>query len=378
MTNLHDLGLAYRKAKVDLYYSSHASLAAIANYESELHANLTALLAKMHSDDESWVTTPEFVGSWTLATKSVDMSCWDRYREKRGNGLIFSSPVEEWETICSLLEKAEEPQKPKAEFRVMAQCSLDFHVLSALWMLKVGHLFDAQLTDCAYGNRLRRTTDGKKINELSLGSFQPYLKPFRDWRDNGIATMRGALDAGKEIVALTADVSSFYHELNPSFMLNPVFVTDVLRLEMDANQAKLHRMFIRALLAWAAVTPLKKGLPVGLPASAVVANVALAELDRIIEQQCAPLYYGRYVDDILLVIEDVAGFRSISELWEWLFARSNGKLGWVVPAECNQIGFAPDYLSDSKIHFANSKNKVFVLAGGGGQDTGGCNCSPNP
>ncbi|ONP10645.1 Reverse transcriptase, partial [Burkholderia cenocepacia] len=186
------------------------------------------------------------------------------------------------------------------------------------------------------------------------------MKPFRDWRDNGIATMRGALDAGKEIVALTADVSSFYHELNPSFMLNPVFVTDVLRLEMDANQAKLHRMFIRALLAWAAVTPLKKGLPVGLPASAVVANVALAELDRIIEQQCAPLYYGRYVDDILLVIEDVAGFRSISELWEWLFARSNGKLGWVVPAECNQIGFAPDYLSDSKIHFANSKNKVFV------------------
>lgn len=363
VTNLHDLGLAYRKAKVDLYYSSHASLAAIANYESELHANLTALLAKIHSDDESWVTTPEFVGSWTLATKSVDMFCWDRYREKHGNGLIFSSPVEEWETICSLLEKAEEPQKPKAEFRVMAQCSLDFHVLSALWMLKVGHLFDAQLTGCAYGNRLRRTTDGKKINELSLGSFQPYLKPFRDWRDNGIATMRGALDAGKEIVALTADVSSFYHELNPGFMLNPVFVTDVLRLEMDANQAKLHRMFIRALLAWAAVTPLKKGLPVGLPASAVVANVALAELDRIIEQQCAPLYYGRYVDDILLVIEDVAGFRSTSELWEWLFARSNGKLGWVVPAERNQIGFAPDYLSDSKIHFANSKNKVFVLAG---------------
>lgn len=363
MINLQDLGLAYRKAKVDLYYSSHASLAAIADYESNLHANLTVLLAKIHGDDESWVTTPEFIGGWTLATKSVDMDCWNRYREKYGNGLIFSSPVDEWETVCSLLAKAEEPKKPKAEFRVMAQCSVDFHVLSTLWMLEVGHLFDARLTGCAYGNRLRRTTDGKGINKLSLGSFQPYLKPFRDWRDKGIATMRGALDAGKKIVALTADVSSFYHELNPGFMLNPVFVTDVLGLEMDANQAKLHRMFIQALLAWAAVTPLKKGLPVGLPASAVVANVALAELDRIIEQQCAPLYYGRYVDDILLVMEDVTGFRSTSELWEWLFARSNGKLGWVTPTERSQIGFAPGYLSDSKIHFANSKNKVFVLAG---------------
>ena len=146
-------------------------------------------------------------------------------------------------------------------------------------------------------------------------------------------------------------------------MLNPVFVTGVLGLEMDAHQAKLHRMFIQALLAWAAATPLKKGLPVGLPASAVVANVALAELDRIVEQQCAPLYYGRYVDDILLVMENAAGFHSTSELWEWLFARSRGKLGWVAQTEHKQIGFEPDYLSDSRIHFANAKNKVFVLAG---------------
>lgn len=363
MTSLHDLGLAYRKAKVDLYYSSHASIAAIADFEDKLHANLIALLAKIHGDDESWVTKPEFIGSWTLATKSVDMSCWDRYREQHGNGMIFSSPADEWANACHLLAEGDEPQRPKAEFRVMAQCSVDFHVLSALWMLEVGHLFDAELSGCAFGNRLRRTQDGRGINRLSLGSFQPYLKPFRDWRDKGIATMRSALDAGKKIVALTADVSSFYHELNPGFMLNPVFVTGVLGLELDAHQAKLHRMFIQALLAWAAATPLKKGLPVGLPASAVVANVALAELDRIVEQQCAPLYYGRYVDDILLVMENAAGFRSTSELWEWLFARSRGKLGWVAQSGHKQIGFEPDYLSDSRIHFANAKNKVFLLAG---------------
>lgn len=363
MTSLQELGLAYRKAKVDLYYSSHASLEAIAGYEESLHANLSALLAKIQGDDESWVTKPEFIGSWTLAAKSVDMSCWELYREQHGNGLIFSSPADEWAHACGLLAEGERPQKPKAEFRVMAQCSLDFHVLSALWMLEVGHLFDAQLTGHAYGNRLRRTQDGKGINKLSLGSFQPYLKPFRDWRDMGIETMRTALDAGKKIVALTADVSSFYHELNPSFMLNPAFVTDVLGLELSAYQAKLHRLFIQALQAWAAATPLKKGLPVGLPASAVVANVALAELDRIVKQQCVPLYYGRYVDDILLVMENGGGFRSTAELWEWLFARSSGKLGWVKGEEGKQIGFQPDYLSDSQIRFANAKNKVFILAG---------------
>ncbi|WP_196480637.1 reverse transcriptase domain-containing protein [Burkholderia multivorans] len=355
--------MAYRKAKVDLYYSSNPSLAAIADYEGNLHANLTALLAKIHGDDESWVTKPDFIGTWTLATKHVDMSCWDQYREQHGNGLIFSSPADKWEHACGVLAKSEKAGKPEAEFRVMAQCSMDFHVLSTLWMLEVGHLFDAQLTGCAYGNRLRRTHDGRGISKLSLGSFQPYLKPFRDWRDKGIATMRGALDVGKKIVALTADISSFYHELNPVFMLNPVFVTGVLGLEMTADQVKLHRMFIQALLAWAAATPLKKGLPVGLPASAVVANVALAELDRIVEQECAPLYYGRYVDDILLVMENTSGFRSATELWEWLFSRSSGKLRWAAQTEHKQIEFKPDYLNDSQIHFSNAKNKVFVLAG---------------
>ena len=367
MTSLHDLGLAYRKAKVDLYYSSHASLTAIADYEAQLHANLADLHAKIHGDDESWVTKPEFIGGWTLATKTVEMNCWNEYREKHGNGLIFSSPAEEWTNACALLAADEPPQKPGAEFRVMAQCSVDFHVLSALWMVEVGHLFDTKLTRCAYGNRLRRTQDGKGINRLSLGSFQPYLKPFREWRDRGIATMRGALEAGKKIVALTADVSSFYHELNPGFMLDPAFVSDLLGLELTAPQTKLHRMFIHALVAWAATTPLKKGLPVGLPASAVVANLALVELDRIIERQCTPLYYGRYVDDILLVIDNAAGFHSTFELWEWLFERSGGKLGWIDQTGRKKIGFAPAYLSDSQIQFANAKNKVFVLAGDSGK-----------
>lgn len=185
MTTLQDLGLAYRKAKVDLYYSTHASLDAIADYEENLHANLSILLVKLQSDDESWVKQPQFIGGWTLATKSVDMSCWEKYRELHGNGLIFSSPEDEWAHACALLAEGKEPQKPKAEFRVMAQCSLDFHVLSTLWMLEVGHQFDAKLAGCAYGNRLRRTKEDK-LNPLSLGTFQPYLKPFRDWRYKGI------------------------------------------------------------------------------------------------------------------------------------------------------------------------------------------------
>ena len=69
MISLENLGLAYRKAKVDLYYSSHASLDVIADYEENLHANLSALLARINGDDESWVTSPDFIGNWECGHK---------------------------------------------------------------------------------------------------------------------------------------------------------------------------------------------------------------------------------------------------------------------------------------------------------------------
>ena len=357
--------MAYRKAKVDLYYSSNARLTDIAYYEENLHAKLTALLEKINGDDETWVTNEKLLGTWTLAAKSIDMGLWEKHKKKLGNGLTFSSPSDEWKHICAALKEGDK-DKPRAEFRVMANCSIDFHVLSTLWILKVGHLFDAKLTDCAYGNRLRRNANTEEgINKLSLGSFKPYLKPFRDWRDKGIESMRTALDADKKIVALTADITSFYHELNPGFMLDTAFTEDVLDIDgMPTGGNKIHRLFIKALESWAAATPLKRGLPVGLPASAIVANVALIELDRCIEQQVVPIYYGRYVDDILLVMKNGAGFGTARELWEWLFARSKGKLVWA-PKEKNVVAFQPEYLikGKSQIHFANSKNKVFMLEG---------------
>lgn len=359
--SVEDLSLAYRKAKVDLYYSSHSSLLDIADYESHLVSRLQSLLDQLNGADEEWVKNDIFLGHWFVTPKSIVLT--DVYQQ--GNGPVFASPIAKWQHICEHAALIDSTNKPKAEFRLMAQCSLDFHVLSALWMIKVGHQYDKLLSGCAYGNRLRRGQDGN-VNPLSFGSFKPYLKPFRDWRDGGIKAMRSSLEQGQSVVALTADVTSFYHELNPSFMLDDGF-NQLLDIKLSNEEQKLHRLFITALQTWAKKTPLGKGLPVGLPASAVVANMALIELDRLIEQQILPLYYGRYVDDILLVMKNGANFRSTEELWTWLFKRSNGKLDWIAGNEPKKIRYRPNYLNDSQICFANDKNKVFLLEGETGQ-----------
>ncbi len=351
--SLTDLGLAYRKAKVDLYYSTNPSLFAIADYEEELTANLTRLQSKLNGKSTAWIKTDKFLGDWTVAPKGIKPA--EESTKSSDAGLIFAAPEDEWANLAA-------GDEPIAEFRLMANCSIDFHVLSALWMLQVGDRFDKPLSANVYGSRLRRNRR-QEINTLAMGSFKPYLRPFREWRDGGINAMRSALADGKKVLALTADVSSFYHELKPGFMLDEAFLK-LAGVELNDWQEKLHSLFITALQAWAQNTPLKQGLPVGLPASAVVANAALLRLDGFIEQQVIPLYYGRYVDDILLVMENTSDIRTAEQFWEWVFNRDGGDK--LLQEKDGSILFTPDYLDGDRIAFENAKNKLFILAGSPG------------
>ena len=347
--SLIDLGLAYRKAKVDAYYSSILVRSEFADYEKDLVSNLRKFKRRLALGSR---TIP--LGGWTLVPKEIES------REDL-RGVVHSSPEDRWAAMVHSSGR----NKPKAEFRLMAQPSVDFHLLSALWILKVGHQYDAKLRTCAYGNRLRRKQDGS-VNPLSLGSFMPYLRPFRDWRDNGIKGLQDALAADKKVAALTADVSGFFHELNPDFLLQDSFL-DAIQLKTSDDERWLTKVFVEALVRWARSTPLKKGLPVGLPASGLVANMALVELDRAIERKVVPLYYGRYVDDIILAMEDVSNFTSQEDVWEWVFKRVDGLLRWSDEDTKNAVTFVPSYLSTSRIEFSNKKNKVFLIGGDSGK-----------
>lgn len=360
--SLVDLGMAYRKAKVDLYYTGDNSILNVLKYEEQLIDNLNSLHKKLLSKDLSWLHKEGTLGDWTIAPKCIDLNNKDGF-ERREQDLIHSDPEKHWSNICKNYKSVS--SKPTAEFRLMAAPSMDFHVLSALWMSKVGHKYDKLLSDCAYGNRLRRQSNGE-FNLWSNGTFQPYLKPYRDWRDNGIKAIHSALDESKSIIAITADVKSFYHELSPDFIANPEFL-NIIGLTLNDEEIFLTEVFIQALNKWSASTPLGKGLPVGLPASALVANMALFELDQLIQKEVVPLYYGRYVDDILLIMKNGSDFSTSKNVWEWIFLRSNELLDWKDKASEDAIKFSPSYLKNSCVEFSNSKNKVFVLDGNTGK-----------
>lgn len=378
--SMSDLVSAYRKAKVDLYYSTNQRLIDLLQYEEDLLQNLSSLQERLNDPDEDWVLDAEFLGGFDLHPKVVRLgSNRQSYSQKSGlsdgpasgESLVETDPARRWKKIAEGADPT-----PVAEFRLMSRCSIDLHVLSSLWIMMVGEKLEGRLPASSMGSRLRRTGSGR-FNLLAPGSFSPYIWPYRKWRDLGLASIRRALAAGQSVVALTADVRSFYHNLNPSFLRNPKFISGVLHTRLTPRERSVSRLFVRALDAWIAQVGgemgwRSRGIPVGLPASAVVANLALAELDQIAAVEWKPLYYGRYVDDIMIVLEDDGAFDNSRQVWGWLADRSRGLL--VLDPEMDEdtgqasVEFVSPYLGDSDIRFENAKNKVFRLGGPSGLD----------
>lgn len=367
-----DLYVAYRKSKVDMFYErDHVTAVDFCEYEENLASNLKSLFAHLQAPEPIWQKDLKFVGGYGYVPKSLDAvpSTVDSSDLPKRDDVRFvnSSPDAAWKSVAE-----QTPHVPK--FRIVGCHPVAFHVVSALWLLKVGHLYDGVLQSCAYGSRLRRTRniEGElcEPSNTSMGSFRPYTFGFREWRANGLAAIRTALENGHPVIAVTADLRRFYHEVSPEYLVNSEYLHH-FGIELSADQRSFTVQMIEAIRTWAAATPDHKdepgrGLPVGLSAPRVIANALLAGFDKFIQQELSPLYYGRYVDDVLLVLDNQRGMKTADEVWKYLIDRSKGLLHAGDDAGEAAYWLELPYSSLSKLRFAGDKQKVFSLVGTSG------------
>ena len=110
------------------------------------------------------------------------------------------------------------------------------------------------------------------------------------------------------------------------------------------------------------------GVPIGLSAVRLIANVLLFGLDKDIEQGLAPIFYGRYVDDIFLVLRDPGNIGNAASLISYISFRtrsfppapdSTGKI---------HLNLEGGYQGKTKLVLQQEKQKAFFLQGRSGLD----------
>ncbi|WP_375322715.1 RNA-directed DNA polymerase [Aliivibrio logei] len=371
--SLDDLYVSYRKAKQESFFeTSNISSIAFSEYEQNLDQNLENLHQKLISDSTSWWSNSAFLGNHLYIPKSLNEDKW-----ANSEAVHFRSvdPSSDWENRFNDSKK-----KLDTEYRLIIDATVDYQIISALWILKVGHKFEDKLDNrLSFGNRLRRigirNTKGEysyKPNHEAVGMFSPYFSAYQKWRENGLNTMKNLVEQGKEVTAITMDLASFYHNVSPKFLLRKSFLS-AIDITLSSSEKVFTKQMICSMDSWYKSTPdyLRRpegALPVGLSASKIISNVLLFELDKQLYDGLQPAYYGRYVDDLFLVFESDSSSRNGYQILADIRNKTQAITMSYHETNTPNLRLNFSYAKDSNLVFKSDKQKIFSLSSKHGLD----------
>ncbi|WP_291285988.1 reverse transcriptase domain-containing protein [Flavobacterium sp.] len=195
---------------------------------------------------------------------------------------------------------------------------IEIHILSVLWIMREGVKIDSKLYGECVGNRLLLNKSNTKIVQGS-SLFKPYFKEYQKWRDGAVNVANDLLKKDKNALFLNLDIKDYFYSVRIDRDRFPIAKRKALREYSNLNDIllKVHLKYTEIITKefempydFSQEITNEKGeiikfiLPIGLLSSYVLANDYLKEFDKIIIEKFKPAYYGRYVDDILLVLSE--------------------------------------------------------------------------
>lgn len=196
---------------------------------------------------------------------------------------------------------------------------IELHIISVLWIMFEGKLLDAHLVKECSGARLVASLHCP--DDSSAGLYRRYHELYAQWRDTGIRKAEQLLTEEQTSVCIVGlDVQEFYYRIRLDFQEVANAIDAATHDEDDASIAgvaspssllrcleaicRIYREKIDPLLqiTHKNISDQDTGIPIGLCSSQLLANWYLRGFDRDIISKLRPAYYGRYVDDILIVV----------------------------------------------------------------------------
>ena len=191
---------------------------------------------------------------------------------------------------------------------------IEIYLISTLWTIKLGQRLHNHISRDNYAYRLSifdgvEKTDDEKYDSVSSGLmlYDPYFIGYQQWRDNGLNKVSQALNNKENAVILSLDIKRYFYNIK-------INVTDLVKTFLNGDEKlkqeeerlcgllqRIHERYASVFSKFSLKVKGKVMLPLGLPSSGLLGNLTLKPFDDYVRNYVTPTYYGRYVDDILLV-----------------------------------------------------------------------------
>ena len=262
---------------------------------------------------------------------------WKQFQDTILNGISFKTFPKSLVPAHPRVTEGNAAQPPKAvlitnsvpettnieKVQYFINMSVEGHVLGVLWLLAIGWKLDKDLYDKAYGNRLRKLIirELEENNNISYSPylFEPYFQQYESWRDSALELAQNSISKDQDVVVFTMDFHRFFYsvDLNEN-AFDRIKKDTCLSEEREAGDTEETgnynvkkweerlNLFVQKVIEQYSTLfnnefDGRKILPIGFLPSNVLGNWCLQRFDKAVADGWNPLYYGRYVDDIIIV-----------------------------------------------------------------------------
>lgn len=389
---------AYNKLKTYIYYDSGELLLRekIVVFETDLGNHPNDFLKYyfnvdyskyLNKDDDKILKIPRKVNfeekleviTDRLNNYNTEPEFFDKYINEIGVRIFpkkFKSNIEDNGIITNQRIKDEYSLEKATAF---IDVPIEIHILSVLWIIRSGVNIDSKLFPECVGNRLLLNKDGNKIAQGST-LFKPYFKQYQKWRDGAVDVAKTLLDNDKNVLFLNLDIKDYFYSVRINKDVFPVpkkisilegfYNLNNILLKVHVNYTK--KIVEEFVLPYGFSDEIfdKDGnvekliLPIGLLSSYVLANDYLKDFDKIIIEKFKPAYYGRYVDDILLVLSEPKplSFKEKNIYSDFIFSFKDYKNKINLKNEkFYDINFEIEKLTNSEMYILNNFSEIVSL-----------------
>ena len=248
---------------------------------------------------------------------------------------------EENELFISNVTTSSRYRADKVNYFIIAPVEL--HVIEVLWCLVVGPLMEEELRECCFGNRMddaaKNFTRGAFDAGNSRSLFKYYMGQYGSWRDRALETAKEISESGEDVALLSLDLKFYYYNIDLNFekitdrieegFRNNDRLRDIALALTDSLEkifSAYHEKTVPLLSSTHPGCEGRTGLPVGFLSSSILANWYLAGFDREMLETARPDYYGRYVDDILMVFRNPGAVRGDDAVRSFVGKHLGGQL----------------------------------------------------
>lgn len=205
---------------------------------------------------------------------------------------------------------------------------IELHILDSLWTVFLGKMDNDKkiLSYEVYGNTINKSSlyMDDDINFDSRILFNRYFNNYSNWRNRAFETLEDQYRFKRDSILVSLDIKSYFYSVEFSFgKLSYYFDNHELLKKirhLTAIIEKIYATYLDKIRPYRRdMDNLKKGhypLPIGLFSSMVIGNVYLHDFDKCVAHTNGIMNYGRYVDDLLIVVDHTMkkGETSISVL----------------------------------------------------------------